>query len=118
MDRQGGVGLRPCGGRRAGQWSVEDGAHGPAQYTSTKDIQNRDQIEPALRGEHAGGITHPDSIALLHIEVLNTVGCDGAAMATVGRSDSILGSLSSKEVLLAHEAGDPISPSGTAQRMS
>src|SRR6185295_3851954 len=84
----------------------------------TENIQNRHQIKPALSGQHASGITHPDLIGPLHAEVLDPVGCDRSAMATVGRSDSILGALPSKEALLAHDAGDAIAPSGTAQRMS
>ncbi len=47
---------------RADQWCIEDGAHGPANDASAKDIEHGDQIEPALAAEHAGGITAPELI--------------------------------------------------------
>ena len=49
-----------------GQWSVEDGTHGPADHASTKHIQDRDEIEPALAGEYASGVGDPDLVWSLY----------------------------------------------------
>ena len=100
------------------QWSVEDGTHGPTDHAPAVEIEDRDQIEPALSGEHAGGIAHPDLITALHTQALDTVGRDGSAVAAVSDGSSILGALSSEDPLQAHKASNAIAPSRTAQRMS
>ena len=100
------------------QWGIEDGAHGPADNAAGKDIQDGDQIEPALAGEHAGGITDPDLIGASNGEVLEAVGSKRSAVATLRGPGSILGALSGKDPLLAHEAGNAVASSRTTQRMS
>ena len=50
------------------QWGIEELAHGPTDYSPAKDIQDRDQIQPALSGEHAGGIADPDLVGASHNE--------------------------------------------------
>ena len=100
-----------------GERSIEDGTHGPAEHPSGADVQDGNQIEPALAGEDAGGIGDPDLVGTLHFEVLEAVGCDGAAVAAVGGGVAILGALPGKEALGTHEPGDAIAPSWTTQRM-
>jgi hypothetical protein len=97
---------------------IEDLVHGPADHPPGAEVQDGDEVQPALAGKDAGGIGDPDLIRSSDGEVLQAVGRDWSAVATVGRSDSILGSLPSKEAFLAHQACNAIAPSGTAQRMS
>ncbi len=79
------------------------------------DIQDRDQIEPALSGEDAGGIGHPDLVRMLDPEAWEAVGRDGTAMTAVGRGMAILGRCPGKEAFGTHETGDAIAPAWTTQ---
>jgi hypothetical protein len=99
----------------ADQRSIERGTHGPAHDAATKEIEHRDQIEPALTGEDASGVAHPDLIATLDAEVAEAIGRDRSAVTTVGRLHPILRALASKEPLRAHEPRDTIAPSRTTQ---
>ena len=38
-----------------GEGGVEDLAHGPANYSPGEDIEDRDEIQPALSGEDGSG---------------------------------------------------------------
>jgi hypothetical protein len=100
------------------QWSIEDWTHGPADHAARAQIQDRSQIQPALAGEHASGISDPDLIGPLHSEASEAVRRNGSAVTTVGCGGSILGTLSGEEPLLAHEAGNAVAPSWATQRMS
>src|SRR5207244_13187485 len=111
------VALRHGEGRE-GQWGVEDLAHGPADHSTAKDIQDGDQIEPALAGEHTGGIGRPDLVKLLHGKIAHTIRRDRSAVAAVGRGDAILGALPSEDALLSHEPSNAVTPSRTTKRMS
>ena len=51
---------------RDGQWSIQARTHGPTDHPPAKDIQDGDQIKPALAGQHTGGIGRPDLVRLLH----------------------------------------------------
>ena len=82
-----------------------------------QDVQDGDQIEPALAGEDAGGIGHPDLIGALHLETWEAIGRDRPTVAAVGRGVSILGALPGKEALGTHEPGDAIASPRTTQRM-
>ena len=86
-----------------------------AQDAPGADIQDRDEIEPALGGEDAGGVGHPDLIGLAHGEVLEAVGRDRSAMAAVGRPGTILGALAGEDPLLTHETGNAITPAWATQ---
>ena len=44
------------------QWGVEAWTHGPTDHAPSKDIQDGDQIQPALSGKDAGGIARPDLV--------------------------------------------------------
>ena len=44
------------------EWGIEGRTHGPAHDPPAAKVQDCDQIEPALAGEHAGGIADPDLI--------------------------------------------------------
>ena len=68
------------------QCGIEDLAHGPADYAPGEDIQDRDQIQPALTGEDCGGIADPDLIGASNDEVVQSVRRDGSTMAAVGGS--------------------------------
>ena len=63
---------------------IQDLTHGPADHPSGEDIQDRDEIQPAPAGEHAGGIGDPDLIGPSDGEVLHAVGSNRAAVAAVG----------------------------------
>ena len=92
--------------------SIEDLVHGPADDAPGEDIQDGNQIQPALTGEDAGGVGHPDLVRALNVEHCRPVRRDRSAVAAVGRSDSIFGSLPRKDSLQAHEPGDAIASSG------
>jgi hypothetical protein len=53
------------------------------------DVQDGDEVQPALAGEDAGGIGDPDLIRSSDGEVLQAVGRDWSAVVTVGRSGSV-----------------------------
>ncbi len=72
-----------------GERSIEDRTHGPAEDAPTADIQDRDQIEPILAGQDAGGIGDPDLIRPLDGEARETVGRDRSVVAAVGRPLSV-----------------------------
>ena len=92
------------------------GLNRPAEDAPAADIQDRDQIEPTLAGQDAGGIGDPDLIRPLHGEARETVGRDRSAVAAVGGGVAILGALPRKEAFLAHETGDAVTPSGATER--
>ena len=100
------------------QCGVEDLAHSPSAYAPGEEIQNRDQIQPALSSEDCGGIADPDLIGASNGEVVQSVGRNGSVMATVGGSHSIFGALPGEDPLQTHEAGNAIASSRTTQRMS
>jgi len=68
---------------------IEDLMHGPTDYPSCAEVQNSDEVQPALARKDAGSIGDPDLIRLSDGDVLQAVGRDWSAMATVGRSDTI-----------------------------
>src|SRR6266403_2171976 len=98
-----------------GEGGVEDLAHGPANYSPGEDIEDRDEIQPALSGEEGSGIADPDLIGASNCEVLQSV---GSTMATVGGGRSIFGALPGKDPLQAHKTGNTVAPSRTAQCVS
>jgi hypothetical protein len=89
--------------------------HGPADDAATKDIQDGNEIEPALAGEHAGGITDPELVGSSDEKASHPVGRDRSAVATIGRGMSILGALPGKDALLAHEPGNAVASSWTTE---
>ena len=100
------------------QCGIEDLAHSPPNYAPGEEIQDRDEIEPALSSEDCGGIADPDLIGASNGEVVEAVRRDGSTVATVGGADSIFGALPGEDPLRAHEAGNAIASSRTTQRMS
>ena len=52
----------------AAKGGIEKLAHGLADYAAAKDIQNSDQVQPALSGQDAGGIGGPDLVRASHHE--------------------------------------------------
>jgi hypothetical protein len=103
---------------RAGQRSVEKLAHGPTDDAPAIDIQDCDQVQPALSSEDTGDISDPDLVRPSHNQSTHSVGSDRSTVTTVCRERTIFGSLTSKDSLLAHEPGDAITPSWTAQHLS
>jgi hypothetical protein len=97
------------------QSGVEDLVHGPTHDAPGADVQDGNQIQPALAGEDAGGIGGPDLIGPAHRELLDSVGRDRSAVTALGRSGSILRALASEDALQTHEAGNAVAPAGTAQ---
>ena len=100
------------------QCGVEHLAHSPSNYAPGEEIQDRDQIQPALSSEHCGGIADPTLIGASNNEVVQSVRRNGSTMATVGGGCSIFGALPREHPLQTHEPGNAIAPSRTAQRMS
>src|SRR6266576_3459052 len=97
------------------QWSIEAWTHGPANDAAREEIQDRDQIQPTLAGEDAGRIGGPNLIGSLEDEALDAIWRDGSTVAAVGSGSSIFGTLPGEEALLAHEAGNAVATSRTAQ---
>ncbi len=95
--------------------SIEDRTHGPADHPPAAEIEDGDQIQPALAGEDAGGIGDPDLIGATDFEALETVRCDRSAMAAIGGGVAILRALPGKEAFGTHEPGDAIAPSWTTE---
>ena len=93
-------------------------AHGPADHSPAKDIQDGDQIKPALAGQYAGGIGRPDLVKLLHGKIAHTIRRDRSTVAAVGRGGAILRALPSEDALLAHEPSNAVTPSRTTKHMS
>jgi hypothetical protein len=56
---------------------IEDGAHGPADHAPSADIQNRDQIQSALAGEHTSGIGDPNLIGVWALGVSEQILTEG-----------------------------------------
>jgi len=97
------------------EWSIEDRAHGPAEHLPAAQIEDCDQIQPALAGEDSGSIGDPDLVGTTDSEALETVRRDRSSMTAVGGGVTILGALPSKEGFGTHEPGDAIAPSGTTE---
>ena len=72
-------------------------------------------MEPALAGEDAGGIGHPDLVGTTDSEALETVRRDRSSVTAVGGGVTILGALPGKEAFGAHEPGDAIASAGTTE---
>ena len=51
--------------------------HGPTDDAPGEDIQNRNEIEPALAGEDARGIGDPDLIGSLNVKPSDAIGAKG-----------------------------------------
>ncbi len=99
-----------------GEWGIEDRTHGPADHPPAADIEDCDQIQPALAGENAGGIGDPDLVGTTDFEALETVRCDRSTMAAIGGGVTILGALAGKEAFGTHEPGDAVTPPGATER--
>src|SRR5574338_398594 len=97
--------------------SIEDRTHGPANHSPAAQIQDCDQIQPALAGEDARGIGHPDLIGATHPEALESVRRDRSAMAAVSCGVTILRALPRKEALGTHQSGDPVASSWTTEHL-
>jgi hypothetical protein len=95
---------------------IEDLVHGPADHPPGAEVQDRDEVQPALAGEDAGGIGDPDLIRSSDGEVLQAVGHDWSAVVTVGRSRSVFRALPCEDSLQTHETGNAVAPAGAAQR--
>ncbi len=63
---------------------IKDLVHGPTNDAPAPDIQDGNEIEPALGGEDAGGIGYPGLIGSVNGEVGKPVGCDRSAVLAVG----------------------------------
>ena len=96
---------------------VKDLVHRPADDAPSPDIEDGDEIEPALGGEDAGGIGHPGLIGSVNGEVWKPVGCDRSAVLAVGCPGSVFGALPGKDPLRAHETSDAIAPAGATQSL-
>lgn len=98
-----------------GERSIEDRTHGPADDPPAAEVQNGDQIQPALAGQEAGRIGDPDLVRTLDHETWERIGCDRSAMAAVGGGVAILGALPRQEAFGTHEPGDAVTPSWAAE---
>ena len=82
------------------------------------DIEDGNEIEPALSGKDAGGVSDPSLIGALDGEVWEPVGGDRSAVLAVGCPGSIFGTLPRENPLRAHKPGDAVAPAGAAERLS
>ena len=57
--------------------SIEDLMHGPADHTAGEDIQDRDQIQPTLAGEDAGGVGRPHLVRPFEGKTFKRLGAIG-----------------------------------------
>ena len=87
------------------QGGIEDLMHGPADDAPGEQIQDRDQIQPALTGEHASGIGGPDLIEPLHGETSQSVRGNGSAVAAVSGSALDIWSVAERRVAPCASAG-------------
>jgi len=94
---------------------IKDLVHGPADDAPSTDIQNGDEIEPALAGEDTGGISGPGLIGPVDSEVWEPVGCDQSAVVAVGCLRPVFGALPGKDALRAHETSNAIASPGATQ---
>lgn len=97
---------------------IEDLMHGPADDAPSPDIENGDEIKPALAGKNASSVGHPDLIRPPDRKVLDAVRRDWSAVAAVRGPGSILGALTSKDSFQTHQPSDAITPTRTAQGSS
>jgi hypothetical protein len=97
--------------------SVEDLMHGPADDAASVAVQDGDEVKPALGGQDASGIGHPDMIGTADGKVLEAIRRDRAAMSAIGRPRPVLGALPGEEPLLTHESSDAIAPAGATQSL-
>src|SRR6266581_8222513 len=81
-----------------------------------KDIQNRNEIEPALAGEDARGIGDPDLIGSLSVKLSDAVGGNRSTMTAVCGAEAIFGALPREEPLQTHQPSNAIASSRAAQR--
>jgi hypothetical protein len=71
---------------RTDEAGVEALMHGPTHHAAGAEIEDGDQIQPALAGQDAGRIGHPGLIWTTHGQALETVGSDRSAVLAVGRA--------------------------------
>ena len=86
----------------ADQWSIKDGTHGPADDSAAKDIEDSDEIEPALSGEDASSIGNPDLIGAPNVKMSDAVRRNRSTVTALGRGRSIFGALSREDPLHSH----------------
>ncbi len=60
-----------------GEWGIEERTHGPADRPPAAEIEDCDQIQPALAGQDAGGIGDPNLVGTLDSEAWETIGAIG-----------------------------------------
>src|SRR5437762_13247226 len=82
--------------------------HGPTDNPAGEQIQDRNQIQPALSCEHASGMGGPYLIKSLHGETSEPIRGNGSAVAAVSGSGSLLRALPSVESVLADEPDDAV----------
>ncbi len=97
--------------------SIEERTHGPADYPPAAEIEDGNQIQPALAGEDAGGIGDPDLVRTSDSQTWETVRGDQSAVAAMGGGVTIPGALPGKEAFGPHEPGDAIAPSGATEHL-
>src|SRR5438874_10128236 len=102
---------------RDGQWSIQAGTHGPANNAPAEDVQDRDQIQPALASDHPRRIADPGLIATRYPQIGQTIRSNRSPMATIRRCHPILGTAPGKEPFCAHEPGDAVALPRTTQGM-
>lgn len=118
VDDKGGFGtaLQECHAQGSDdEAGVKDLVHGPADDAPSAEIEDGDEIEPALAGEDTGCISDPDLIGPLNGEAWEPVGCDWSAMVAVGCPGSVFGALPGKDALRAHEPSNAITPARATQ---
>src|SRR5437870_9281002 len=86
---------------RDDQWSIQARTHGPADNPPAKDVQDRDQIQPALASEHPRRIADPGLIATPYPQIWQTIRSNRSTMATIRRCHPILGTAPGKEPFCA-----------------
>ena len=69
----------------ADEAGIEALMHGPTHHAAGAEIEDGDQIQPALASQDAGRIGHPDLIRPMHGQALETVRRDRSAVLAVGR---------------------------------
>jgi hypothetical protein len=97
---------------------IEDSVHGPSDNAASEEIDYGNEIQPALASEDASRISGPDLIGAPNAKMSQTVRRNRSTVTTVGGRGTVLGTLSRKDPLLAHEPGDAIAPSRTAEGTS
>jgi hypothetical protein len=91
-------------------------AHGPTDDFAGEQVEDHDQVKPALAGRDIGDIGEPDLIGPVGDKgPVEQVLRHGEGMLAVGRADAKAARRPRPDAVLAHDPCDPLAADGTAR---